>query len=363
MDSPAPIKRTAFQGPCYLKVLVDNFVAGAIIGKSGTVIASIEQNTGCALKLSHSGAHYPGTDERILIMSGDQKALNDALSVVLQKIHDVQQPYSSGGEAANKESFGTVPPQPASSVRITVKIVVPKSAVSAIIGKGGQEIKKLQEDTSARVQVSSRDEALPERMVTITGTFNEARAAALAVAECIQNDPNLKTCMFVVYKQGSLVGTGVSVGYGPLMGYGPTAAYTAHGFHAAHHGPEIITQHCEISIQVPETAVGAVIGKGGRYVLEIMKHTGARIQISPKGEFVPGTNDRKIVISGTVGAVHHAHIVLLQKVHAAQEALGGPSNGMHSNGISHGVDVQQTQHDGTMLQGTMQYVHPTTFGY
>ena len=49
-------KRLAFHaGPCWIKILVADRVAGSIIGKAGKVITEIEHSTGCIMKLS------PGT--------------------------------------------------------------------------------------------------------------------------------------------------------------------------------------------------------------------------------------------------------------------------------------------------------------
>lgn len=46
-------KRIAFHaGPCWLKILVADRVAGSIIGKGGKVITEIETTTGCIMKLS-----------------------------------------------------------------------------------------------------------------------------------------------------------------------------------------------------------------------------------------------------------------------------------------------------------------------
>lgn len=46
-------KRLAFHsGPCWLKLLVVDRVAGSIIGKGGKVITEIEQSCNCIMKLS-----------------------------------------------------------------------------------------------------------------------------------------------------------------------------------------------------------------------------------------------------------------------------------------------------------------------
>lgn len=48
-------KRLAFHaGPCWIKLLVADRVAGSIIGKGGRVITEIEQVCGCIMKLSPS---------------------------------------------------------------------------------------------------------------------------------------------------------------------------------------------------------------------------------------------------------------------------------------------------------------------
>ncbi|KAL8440723.1 hypothetical protein Emag_007790 [Eimeria magna] len=355
MDAATPPKRVPFQGPCYLKVLVNNLVAGAIIGKSGAVISQIEQQTGCALKLSPANMYYPGTEERILIMSGEQEALNNAILVVLDKVHEMQCQHTP--EGSRKESYdSTSPSQPSSSVKITFKIVVPKAAVAAIIGKGGQQIKELQNSTSARVQVSNREEAVVERLVTINGSLEETRAAATAIAACLQSEPSLKSHMYVVYKPGGLLGGPLGYAHQQPLGYGAPPPYAGY---PAPLPQEILTQQCEIFMQVPEAVVGAVIGKSGRCVSEVMKQSGARVQVSQKGDFVPGTTDRKVTISGSVAAVHNAHILLLQRVSAAQEAAA------HSNGLSaaNGVDTLATTQPHPMLPGSVQYVHPTGFSY
>uniref|UniRef100_A0A8C3UUG3 K Homology domain-containing protein n=1 Tax=Catharus ustulatus TaxID=91951 RepID=A0A8C3UUG3_CATUS len=51
-----------------------------------------------------------------------------------------------------------------------------------------------------------------------------------------------------------------------------------------------------VEIAVPENLVGAILGKGGKTLVEYQELTGARIQISKKGEFVPGTRNRCTVL-------------------------------------------------------------------
>ncbi|CBZ55836.1 HnRNP-E2 protein, related [Neospora caninum Liverpool] len=414
-SSVPPTKRSAFQGPCYLKMIVNNVAAGAIIGKNGVAIAAMEQQTGCALKLSPLNAFYPGTQDRVLVMSGEQEQVNNALVLILGKIKETvtsqfgagtqtgTQPGSNGAGNGSAECVGRDPfgSNDASQHKITCRLAVPRSAVSTIIGKGGQQIRELQDTTGARVQVSCREEGLAERMITITGLLEQVRAAALGIASCIQSDPYLRDHMHVVYKPGAPGGPGnpgVPGGLGAPLGgagycvvpnvygnapYGGGGHLYGHGAagHAA--ATDALSLQCEISLQVPDQSIGAVIGRNGACVTEVINATGARIQISQKGDLVPGTNDRKIVLSGTVGAVHSAHLLLLQRIHAVQDGVGGKhpgtggplsvqggasaapgANGMGGAG-GHALDlhnaVQPQQPHG--LQGNLHYIHSGGYGY
>eukprot|EP00920_Eleutheroschizon_duboscqi_P033086 GHVT01079870.1.p1 GENE.GHVT01079870.1~~GHVT01079870.1.p1 ORF type:complete len:407 (-),score=83.12 GHVT01079870.1:1055-2275(-) len=77
---------------------------------------------------------------------------------------------------------------------------------------------------------------------------------------------------------------------------------------------------CKFEFTVAASSVGALIGRNGVGLADISRLTGARVHISPKGELVPGTNDRRCVVSGQVGAAHAAHCLLLQKLHKHESA-------------------------------------------
>lgn len=53
-----------------------------------------------------------------------------------------------------------------------------------------------------------------------------------------------------------------------------------------------------IQIAIPDTKIGAILGKKGRTLDDLQSRSGARIKISQRGVFVRGTNDRVVVISG-----------------------------------------------------------------
>lgn len=65
-------------------------------------------------------------------------------------------------------------------------------------------------------------------------------------------------------------------------------------------------------VQIGENIVGAVLGHGGRAIVEIQRMTSATIQISKKGVFAPGTRNRVATISGNPAAVERAIFMVNQ---------------------------------------------------
>ena len=52
-------------------------------------------------------------------------------------------------------------------------------------------------------------------------------------------------------------------------------------------------------MEVDDTYIGRLVGKAGSILADIMATTKASIKISQKGEFVAGTNDRIVTVTGT----------------------------------------------------------------
>lgn len=73
----------------------------------------------------------------------------------------------------------------------------------------------------------------------------------------------------------------------------------------------------EVVMQVPDRSIGAVIGKGGEVINQLKTVVGVRIKVSGRTEFVEGTRDRTITISGPVAAVQIAEKLIEQKIAAA----------------------------------------------
>lgn len=139
----------------HFKILVPAAAAGRIIGKGGTTIAQLQKDAGARVKMSKASEFYPGTTERVCLISGPIEGI--------LKINDFFM-----------ENFSST----------SVKILVPNSTAGMIIGKGGSYIKQIKEESGAYVQISQKctqDLSLPERCVTIIGELDNIRKACAMI--------------------------------------------------------------------------------------------------------------------------------------------------------------------------------------
>jgi hypothetical protein len=117
----------------------------------------------------------------------------------------------------------------------------------------------------------------------------------------------------VPYYMGNGMGVEMSPNGGPMPHPSATHEQLALGMG----GPSNQGQFVQVQVAIPDFLVGAVLGKRGTRVLEIQEATGTRIQISPRGEFVPGTLHRAVVITGTMQAAVQAQYLISQRMQQA----------------------------------------------
>lgn len=84
-----------------------------------------------------------------------------------------------------------------------------------------------------------------------------------------------------------------------------------HGYLAAASQPRIIAK-----LLVSNSAAGAVIGRGGGAIGALQAASGARLQLSRAREYFPGTQDRVLLVAGSMEAVLTALHLVLQKLAA-----------------------------------------------
>ncbi|XP_017010927.2 RNA-binding protein Pasilla isoform X1 [Drosophila takahashii] len=191
----------------HMKILVPAVASGAIIGKGGETIASLQKDTGARVKMSKSHDFYPGTTERVCLITGSTEAIMVVLEFIMDKIREKPDLTNKIVDAESKQT---------QERDKQVKILVPNSTAGMIIGKGGAFIKQIKEESGSYVQISQKpkDVSLQERCITIIGDKENNKNACKMILSKIVEDPQSGTCLNVSYADVS----------GPVANFNPTGS-------------------------------------------------------------------------------------------------------------------------------------------
>uniref|UniRef100_A0A4W4EGW4 K Homology domain-containing protein n=1 Tax=Electrophorus electricus TaxID=8005 RepID=A0A4W4EGW4_ELEEL len=121
-------------------------------------------------------------------------------------------------------------------------------------GKKGETVKKMREESGARINIS--DSSSPERIVTITGPAEVIFKAFAMIAEKFEED--ILACMV--------------------------------------NSPAVSRPPVTLRLVFPASQCGSLIGKGGSKIKEIRETTGAQVQVA--GDLLPESTERAVTISG-----------------------------------------------------------------
>ena len=264
---------------------------------------------------------FPGTHERILLMTGNISVVLTALHLLLAKAKE------NGAVALSSQPPGRRPADSSSPGHTIVRLVVPNVVCGAILGKGGDTLKSFVEDSGASISVSSKDAltgGLTDREATISGTLEQVMRATALVATRMVDDPNypLLTRPLPVF--------GAHGGNSPGGGGGGGGAYYTRGGGGGrqapeHHSTAAAGDTTSIELQVPEHQVGGIIGRGGATIREIESVTGTRVQVAPREDAEMADADgmdggaeavkmRLVRITGTPDMVEAAQIIVRAKM-------------------------------------------------
>ena len=71
-----------------LKMLIPSGVAGAVIGKGGEAIGQIQKETGARIRMTKLNDFYPGTSERVCLITGVIEAVRKVIYFIMDKMKD-----------------------------------------------------------------------------------------------------------------------------------------------------------------------------------------------------------------------------------------------------------------------------------
>ncbi|KAF8403155.1 hypothetical protein HHK36_011252 [Tetracentron sinense] len=294
--------------PTYIRFLVSNAAAGSVIGKGGSTITEFQSESGARIQLSRNHEFFPGTSDRIIMISGAFDEIYKAMELILAKL--LSEIHAEDGDDVDPRS--------------KVRLIVPNSSCGGIIGKGGATIKSFIEDSQAGIKISPQDNnyiGLSDRLVTLTGSLEEQMRAIFLILSKLTEDAHYSQSMNAPF---SYAGVNIAGFHGIPHPYVlPSVAYNAINFGPSGAGGKFQSNKEDrgnsVTIGVADEHIGVVVGRGGRNIMEIGQVSGARIKISDRGDFISGTSDRKVTITGSQGAIRTAEAMILQKVASASE--------------------------------------------
>ncbi|XP_043863620.1 RNA-binding protein Nova-1 isoform X9 [Drosophila mojavensis] len=230
----------------HMKILVPAVASGAIIGKGGETIASLQKDTGARVKMSKSHDFYPGTTERVCLITGSVEGIMTVVDFIMDKIREKPDLTTKIIDAESKQ---------AQERDKQVKILVPNSTAGMIIGKGGAFIKQIKEESGSYVQISQKpkDVSLQERCITIIGDKENNKNACKMILSKIVEDPQSGTCLNVSYADVN----------GPVANFNPTGSPYATNQNAINSSTASLNSTLGTAIGGAGTAASLLVSNAG----------------------------------------------------------------------------------------------------
>ncbi|KAF5469314.1 hypothetical protein F2P56_013398 [Juglans regia] len=345
-------------GSAVFRLLCPAFKTGGVIGKGGTIISEIRQQTGAKVRVEDT---VPGCDERVVFISGSDKETEVATDLSQEdggeetnkdkeKNDELEQSQNNEDKESDtvgdsKSDKGTSSVQKAlllvferiiegeteagggeedtqdsSKSSIVLRLLVFSSQVGCLLGKGGSVIKQMSSESGAQIRILPRDKlplcaSVTDELVQISGEADAVRKALQSVSQQLLENPPKDHDPSPVSSSGP---PAHSFGHQPPRPdvHPPPNRSFASGprdvsdYHSA--VPPLFAKYHESGIpgrmkpsqdmltfrlMCHNERVGGVIGKGGAIIKTLKQETGCEIKVM---EAVSDSEDRVIVISGPV---------------------------------------------------------------
>nr|XP_042717711.1 poly(rC)-binding protein 4 isoform X4 [Chrysemys picta bellii] len=266
--------------------------------------------------------------------------------------------------------------EPELNITLTLRMLMHGKEVGSIIGKKGETVKRIREQSSARITIS--EGSCPERITTITGSTDAVFRAVSMIAFKLEEDlgtgatnggavskPPVTLRLVIPASQcGSLIGKagakikeiresppkGATIPYHPSLSLG-TAFLSASqvtklqqlsghpvAFTSLGQAPSLVPgldaspQSSSQEFLVPNDLIGCIIGRQGSKISEIRQMSGAHIKIGNQSE---GSSERHVTITGTPVSITLAQYLITACLETAKSTS-------QTSPISSPVDLSMT---------------------
>ncbi|XP_047524989.1 insulin-like growth factor 2 mRNA-binding protein 1 isoform X3 [Pieris napi] len=293
-----------------LRLLVQSDMVGAIIGRQGSTIRLITQQSRARVDVHRKD--NVGSSEKAITIYGNPENCTNACKRILEVMQ----------QEANNTNKG----------EICLKILAHNNLIGRIIGKGGNTIKRIMQETDTKITVSSINDINSfnlERIITVKGSIeNMAKAESQISAKLRQSYENdlqvlaPQSIMFPGLHPMAMMSTRYCGApppfpppiYAPLSGQGGAQQGAGDSQETTY-------------LYIPNNAVGAIIGTKGSHIRNIIRFSNASVKIAPleqdKGEGNAGAGaaaaaaaqqERKVTIVGSPEAQWKAQYLIFEKM-------------------------------------------------
>jgi len=350
-----------------MKLTVPDYVCGSLLGKGGSLLNELKSKYGGDIRMSTPTERYPGTDERVVVLTGSVEQIHNMHRVIMEKME-------------NPGRDGSMKQVNLDDTRAKkVKIVLTNNAAGKLIGRGGATIKSIQTDTQAMISiVGSNEGTVPgERVLTcMSAILDERLEACRRILEVIADDTTNSSNTQLRYPGGGggpnkimsertssnsssidherasleqrLIESiaeklGVSI---PGVGGRSKVQDGGTGGGGAGGKRGRLQPKVEVNIEIPAACVGGILGKHGSIVKELSQRSGgAKFTFADKsgGGGVCVEGSRKLTITGDMEQTYKGLNLVTERVELLEKEQ--QQQQQHQQQRQHQQQQQQSEPD------------------
>jgi len=189
------------------EVIVDSYYVGALIGKGGSALKEMVQQSGAWINYSD---RENGSSERTARIRGTPDQVKAAKQLITEKVHAIAQEAQQqggnrlpqrrmmGGGGRDRDRRSLDQDQPRRNARepspndVKQVVEVPSETVGYLIGSKGNVLFSIQNETSTRIDFAKQDHREGAREVTIVGSDEGVQRACEIIQTRVKESLNNK---------------------------------------------------------------------------------------------------------------------------------------------------------------------------
>jgi len=251
-------------------IKISSHQIGLVIGKGGSTIKELEASSGAKIFVKRNDVDANGMV--LVSIEGDDDTVSNAERMITELIDN-----ESRSNASRQDEFESRQTSKHLSdgedFNYSTRFTIPSNMSSAVIGKGGQKIREIQSKTQTKIHVGDNRFGAAGTTVEIGihGSEHGRQEAKLLIEDVVRSESEAR--------------------------HGPSSEMSNFGSH----------QQATV-MRVPTSALGSILGKGGRIIKDMQEKTQTKIRIGDdrNGDTVDvtitGIEDGRVVVKSLIEA-------------------------------------------------------------